>query len=82
VRGAVPAGAAQCPPRRGVWVSPVVPNPGDGGGGGVLTLEAALVLELGFPLNLGLGLALGIGPYLYPSIPWWRYATGHALPVI
>jgi hypothetical protein len=38
------------------------------------------VLELGFPLNLGLRLAPGIGPYLCPSIPWWRYAAGNALP--
>jgi hypothetical protein len=72
VRGAVPAGAAQYPPWRGGRVGPVVPNPGDGRGGGMLDLEAALVLELGFPLSLGLGLAPGIGPNLYPSIQWWR----------
>jgi hypothetical protein len=49
-------------------------------GGRVLPLEAALVLELGFPPNLGLGLAPMIGHNLYLSIPWWRHATGHALP--
>jgi hypothetical protein len=76
----VPAGAAQCPLGRRDRVGPVAPNPGDGKGGEVLTLEAAMVLVLGFPLNLGLGLAPGIGPYLCLLIPWWRHAAGHALP--
>jgi hypothetical protein len=76
----LPEGVAQCPPRRGGSIGPVVPNPVDGGGGGVLALEAALVLELGFPLNLGLWPAPGIGLNLCPLIPWWRHTTGHALP--
>jgi hypothetical protein len=50
-----------------------------GVGRGVLALEAALVFGLGCPLNLGLGVDPGIGPNLYPSIPWWRHTTGHAL---
>jgi hypothetical protein len=79
VGGAVPAGAAQCPPGEGVGLVLLSQILGMVGVG-VLALEAALVLELGFPLNLGLGLAPGIGPYLRPLIPWWRHATGHALP--
>jgi hypothetical protein len=65
MKGAVPAGVAQCTPRRGGRVGPVVPNPG------ALAVEAALVLELGFPLNLGLELVEDGFPGCLPLV-WIR----------